>query len=311
MARIDEEAASWAARLDRGLGAVEQAALSDWLEADRRHQGALLRCQAAMSLLDRGRVLAGAGEEEAEVPDVTSPDRRRFLWAGGAAASLLAGGLALGLWPPGRRITTEIGEIRHVPLEDGSLAVVNSGSHLRVSYNSSRRELSLSDGEAWFQVAKNRDRPFVVAAGPALARAVGTAFDVRRGASRTEILVTEGTVEVWAADGRGAPVSVTAGHQAIIAANGAIERRALAPSALDQRLAWREGKIILDNLPLWAAAQEFNRYHLVQLEVDPAFSGRTMVGWFGTDDLEAFAQAASTIVGGRLEHDGKTLRIKK
>ncbi|WP_300117015.1 FecR domain-containing protein [Sphingobium sp.] len=311
MSKIDEEAATWAARLDRGLDHTEEAALSDWLSADRRHQGALLRCQATMSLLDRGRILAAAVGEEIEAADVASPERRRFLWAGGATAALLAAGVALGLWPRGQGITTEIGEIRNVPLEDGSIAVVNSGSHLRVAYNDSRRDLSLSEGEAWFQVAKNHDRPFVVSAGPAFVRAVGTAFDVRRGAARTEILVTEGTVQIWAAGSRSAPISIRAGHQATIASNGSIEQQALSPFALDQRLAWREGKIILDNMPLWAAAQEFNRYHRVQLQVDPAFSSRTMVGWFGTDDLEGFAQAAAAIVGGRLERDGKTLRIKK
>ncbi|WP_240502190.1 FecR family protein [Sphingomonas panacis] len=315
MSKIDTEASEWAARLDRGLTADEEITLNQWLSADRRHQGAFLRQRAALSLLDRARALRGkpiepvVGNENEEIDD--APSRRRLLKFGTGLAAMLAGGVAWQIWPRARRITTEVGEIRHVPLEDGSVAMVNSRSALRISFTEQRRDVTLASGEAWFQVAKNRERPFTVSAGPAVAQAVGTAFDVRRHADSTEIIVTEGIVRVWPLAATHAAVLVEAGHRAIVDQYGNLQRDLIDGPASDQRLAWREGRIVLDRMTLGAAVEEFNRYHVERLEVDPSLSDREVVGWFSTDDLDGFAATAASLVGGYVERDGATLRIKK
>ncbi|USI74774.1 FecR family protein [Sphingomonas morindae] len=299
---IDERACLWVARLDRGLSAAERAALESWLAADGRHRGALLRAQAAMSLLDRGRALSG-GEAEPEAGAgagaIARPDRRAALrLGGGALAASLVAALGWRAWPRGRRITTAIGEIRHLPLDDGSVAVVNSGSRLVVAFRPERRAIALARGEAWFQVAHNRARPFVVRAGDAEIEAVGTAFDVRRDGDATEVTVTEGVVRITAPGA--APRLLAAGDQARIGADG-VAIAALAPGASDRRLAWREGRIVLDDTSLAAAAAEFNRYHDDQLVVDERLAARRVVGWFQTDDLEGFARAGAAMVGGRVD----------
>lgn len=315
MSKIDSEASRWAARLDRGLSHDEELALEAWLDADRRHQGAFLRQRAALSLLDRARALHGKSIEpiDESLPEefVAVPSRRRLLQYGTGLAAMLTGGIAWQLWPKARRITTDVGEIRHIPLEDGSVALVNSRSALRIAFTEHRRDVTLTSGEAWFQVAKNRARPFTVSAGPAVAQAVGTAFDVRRHADSTEIIVTEGTVKVWPLAASHEAVLVEAGHRAVVDRFGALQRDLLDGRASDQRLAWREGRIVLDKMTLGAAVEEFNRYHVEQLEVDPSLSDREVVGWFSTDDLDGFATTAASLVGGHVERDGSTLRIKK
>lgn len=303
---IDETACHWAARLDRGLNDEEQSAFSAWMAADGRHAGALLRAQAAMSLLDRGRALGGAEDDPVEASALVT--RRGVLRLGGGLAAALAGGLAWKFWPVGRRIATDIGEIRRLPLEDGSLAVVNSGSRLRIAFSDTRRDIELASGEAWFQVARNRARPFTVSAGPAHVQAVGTAFDVRRHDGLCEVTVTEGTVKLWSTALGAEPAFVTAGHRASIGEEG-IQIAALAPTTTDRQLAWREGRIVLDNMTIAAAAAEFNRYHTQQLVVDPALADRQVVGWFSTDDLDGFAQASAAMVDGRVVRDGQVVRI--
>jgi transmembrane sensor len=304
---IDEAACNWAARLDRGLTDEEAGAFSSWMAADGRHAGALLRAQAAMSLLDRGRALGGADESDAaEAPAPVT--RRGMLRLGGGLAAALAGGLAWRLWPLGRRIATDIGEIRRLPLDDGSLAVVNSGTRLRVAFSETRRDIELASGEAWFQVARNRARPFTVSAGPAHVQAVGTAFDVRRHDGLCEVTVTEGTVKLWSTALNGDPAFVKAGHRALIGEEG-IQIASLSPAVSDRQLAWREGRIVLDNMSIGAAAAEFNRYHTQQLVVDPALADRQVVGWFSTDDLDGFAQASAAMVDGRVVREGQVVRI--
>jgi transmembrane sensor len=303
---IDDFACRWAARIDRGLDAPESAALETWLAEDGRHRGALLRALAGLSLLDRGRALGGLDDAPTE-----GIDRRRLLAAGtiGAAAAAVAGGVGIRLLTRGTSITTAVGEIRHMPLGDGSVAVVNSHTRLRVRFSEDRRDVELAEGEAWFQVAKNRARPFTVAAGPVRVQAVGTAFDVRRHGGASEVVVTEGKVKVWSVDSDAKPIFVSAGHRALVSDHVGVELAAVPPAAADQQLAWRQGLIVLDNMTLAAAAAEFNRYHDVRLEVAPALAGRRVVGWFRTDDLEGFATASAAMVGGRVERAPGVIRI--
>lgn len=305
---IDDLACRWAARMDRGLTTEEQVALEAWLADDRRHQGALLRAQAALSLLDRGRALNV--RDEAEPAEASHPGRRQFLRFGGAGlAAALAAGLGWRSWFSGTPINTGVGEIRRMPLVDGSLAVVNSASRIRVAFTPERRDIELAHGEAWFEVAKNRVRPFTVMAGKARVQAVGTAFDVRRNGDGSDVLVTEGTVKVWSVSSDAEPVLVTAGQRAVVRETGAVEVASLGPTMSDHRLAWREGRIVLDDMTLADAAAEFNRYHDRKLEIDPTLADRQVVGWFHTDDIEGFARAGAVMVSGHVEEDDKVIRI--
>jgi transmembrane sensor len=307
---IDDLACLWAARIERGLDEAEQQTLGQWLDADRRHRGALLRAQAALSLLDRGRALAPIEEEAIEREPEPAPDRRWVLkFGGGAMAAAIAGGIGLRVWPKGTPISTGIGEIRRLPLDDGSVAVVNSASRLRVAFTRDKRDIELAEGEAWFEVAKNRSRPFTVHAGPVRVQAVGTAFDVRRHDGGSEVTVTEGTVKLWSTASDTEPTLVSAGNRAMVSDTAGIEVALLKPAASDQTLAWRDGRIVLDDMTLAAAAAEFNRYHAEQLVIDPSLADKQVVGWFRTDDLDGFATASAAMVGGHVERDRNTIRI--
>jgi transmembrane sensor len=300
---IDDIACRWAAAIDRGLDGDEEARLAAWLEQDQRHRGALLRATAALGLLDRGRALSGRYDEDgAEKDGVPRRDRRHWRrWGGGALAAALVAGLGLGFWPDrAERIDTRIGEIRRMPLSDGSVALVNSGTTLRVAFTPAERHIDVRKGEAWFQVAHNPKRPFVVASGPYRVQAVGTAFDVRREGEAARVVVTKGVVKIWSVDSADPPRRVAAGEWAILHP-GRMAVRAMALQASDQQLAWREGRIVLDDMTLGQAVAEFNRYNNDQLEVAPSLAGRRVVGWFRIYDADGFAAASAAMVGGRVE----------
>jgi transmembrane sensor len=299
---IEEDACLWAARLDRGLSPDEQAVLSAWLAGDDRRRGALLRAQAGLSFLDRGRALAVAAEKAR-----AGIGRRRLIGTAAAAGALFVG-VGWNVWPRGQDYSTGVGEIRRIPLEDGSIAIVNSASHMRVAFTEQRRTIELPQGEAWFNVAKDRARPFGVGAGPVRVEAVGTAFSVRRLDDRSEVVVTEGVVTLWH-DGSRMPLHVGAGRRAVVGQGGAARVRDLNRREVEQQLAWREGRVVIDSLTLAAAAAEFNRYHRRQLQIDPALAGERMVGWFRTDDLDGFTRASAALVGGRVEQHGDVVRI--
>ncbi|NYT41918.1 FecR domain-containing protein [Sphingomonas sp. R-74633] len=309
----EDGAARWAIRLDAdALDASEQAALDSWLSVSAGRAGALLRAQATLSYLDRGRALAGMAADEIE-PDVARgwrPHRRALLaGAGGLAAALVA----LGWFRSGDQLVdTGIGELRRVPLADGSLATLNTRTRMQVDMIANQRTIRLEDGEAWFRVAHDKARPFVVEVGDIRVRAIGTAFSVRRREKGAEVLVTEGTIETWVVGQEARAHRISAGSRGFVPSIRAEIEVATAPQEIDRALAWRSGELALDGETLAYAAEELNRYNVRQLVIsDPKLREEPLVGYFRTTEPENFARAVATMVDARVVTEGDTIRIEK
>lgn len=307
---IEAEAVRWVVRLDREGRTSELAAdLDAWLSADTRRQGALLQAEAAWAMLDRGHMLAT--EDVAPAPAKPNVVRlpRRALFAG-AGAAIAAGVGAMIVMNLPDRYGTAVGEIRRIPLADGSTAAINTSSSIDVTLGARLRRVRLEKGEAWFQVARDASRPFLVEAGPVRVQAVGTAFSVRRRADGADILVTEGVVKVWVQGAEGHVVRLPAGSKAFMADNAAVSERAGEPSEIDRELAWRAGKIDLAGETLGHAVEEFNRYNARKLTVtDPALAEERLYGVFRTDDPEGFAGAVAASLHASVSSDPNQIRI--
>jgi transmembrane sensor len=311
---IDEEAASWAARVDaHGLDIEHDPQLQAWLNGDARRAGAFLRAQAAISFLDRGRALASTAPS-VEAIAAERPNRRAVIaGAGGTVVAALAGGLGIWALRP-QRLDTRLGEIRRVPLADGSLVAINTQTALDVTLKPKSRRVVLREGEAWFQVAKDPHRPFVVAAGAVRVRAVGTAFSVRRGdeaGAGVDVMVTEGVVETWIEGDPASRRRLSAGER-IILASTASPTVAESPSEIERSLAWRNGEIALDGESLEQAAKLFNRYNSRQIVIeDPVLARERFVGLFQTNEPESFAAAVAATLGAVVSDDQREIRISR
>lgn len=300
---IQNQAARWVARKDGSRWTQTcEAELEQWLALDPRHAGAMLRAEAAWMALDPAI---------AETEPVFPATRRRILVGAGSAvaASVVAGWFVLS---ESRSYRTAIGEIRRVPLEDGSIATINTDSRIEVDLGSAQRDVRV-EGEAWFQVAKDARRPFVVEAGRVRVRAVGTAFSVRRRVNGADILVTEGVVEAWSNGAEGHRIRLQAGDGAFVADDAGIVVKPLGPSSVDRALAWRGGKIDLVGATLAEAASEFNRYNRRSIVIsDAALGAETFDGTFRIDDPQGFASAVASSLGADVTlPDGKTIRISR
>lgn len=301
MSPIDKEALAWATRqAQRALTADEREAFERWCAADIRHQGALLRAVAINRALDQAMVQqtlrprrerlalewAGASWKQA-------CSRREFFLYGGAAAGVafLALSTVMSKGPDNAAYSTAKGEFRKVPLADKSVANINSGSQVEVKLTSQQRRVTLKKGEVWFEVAKDKSKPFIVEAGEVQVRAVGTAFGVRRFANGAEVLVTEGTVEVWSKEGRAQKRLLTAGERAFVADRASDITVARQPREVERKLAWREGKLVFNNQTLSEAVADFNRYSLRKIVIlDPHLGNKKLAGQYQIDAPESFAR---------------------
>ncbi len=292
---IADRAARWVAQMASGeWNAEREAELGRWREGDPRREGALLQAQAALAMIEAARVPALAANDADRYEGGVR--RRQFLIGGGAAVAGVAASIGFfDLISTGSTYRTKVGEIRRIPLDDGSTAAINTASRVSIDLRQDLRLVEVSEGEAWFQVAKDRQRPFLVEAGRVRVRAVGTAFSVRRLEKGADVLVTEGVVEVWADGAEGHIVRIAEGNRAYVGDNSFVEMANPRTSSVDRSLAWRAGKIDLVGQPLSEAVAEFNRYNKRKIVLlDPALGAEQFDGIFRTDDPIGFAEAIRT-----------------
>jgi len=297
----------WAIRLESApLPADERAELEAWLALDARNDGALLRAQATLSYLDRGRALKSA-------PLAANGNTRRTVLRLGTGAIAAGMAVAIGLLlPRGRTITTQVGEIRQVPLADGSTATVNTNSKVAVQFAPKLRSIRLAEGEAWFRVAPDKSRPFVVEAGDVRVRAVGTAFSVRRRNGSADVLVTEGVVETWVVGKESQRVRIAAGSKAFVSPDAGEITPTPASQEIDRTLAWRLGELALNGESLSYAVDELNRYNSKKLVIDDADLGREpLVGYFRATEPDNFSHAVAGLVGARVRDDGNVIHLSR
>lgn len=310
----ETRAVDFVSRMDTDRwSAADEHALQEWLAADPLRQGLLLRTHAAWLATDPA-LHDPAQPAEPAAPTARHYARRGVLGGIGAMAAAL--GALLLVRParaPGAAFSTRLGEIRKVPLADGSVMQMNSASAVEVSLEQTRRGIQLTSGEVWFKVAKDAERPFVVTAGHIHTEAIGTAFSVRMHDNAVEVLVTEGVVETWSERDAQQRLRLTAGQRATMSEFLAVRYASAESQSVDRALAWRNRMIDLNSTPLSEAAAEFNRYNRRQIVVeDPAIASEQFDGVFRVDNPEGFAEAVrnSLDVAVRLD-DPDVIRITR
>jgi transmembrane sensor len=304
---VADQAAEWATRIDGGsIDPDTHEGLRRWLDEDPRRRGALLRAEAALSFVDRGRALAGVVPKPEPRPIWI---RRKLMFAGAALAAGVVGVAILMMGP--HRYGTGLGEVRQVPLSDGSVVAINTQSTVEVAMHANVREVTLTRGEAWFRVAHDTKRPFIVSAGRIRVRAVGTAFSVRRRDEGADVTVSEGVVETWTIGEEERRVRIAAGAKAYVAEYEA-PKVVQASADVARSLAWREGQIVLEGETLDEAAAQFNRYNARKLLIsDPSLAEEKLVGQFRATEPMTFADAVATTLGATVVVEGDTIRLSR
>lgn len=275
-----------------------------WYHADPAHRVAFDRLQrdyehlSALPIHERQRLAATLLADAPAPPrhlwrPLTPPPRRRWLPA--AVAALLLAAVAaywVAPWTPHATESaswqTARGEHRVLPLPDGSTLTLGADSTVTIRYGADSRQVLLEAGEAYFEVARDRRRPFVVAAGGTSVRAVGTAFNIRRSDGRVAVAVSEGAVDVRRAEARNvverltAPFTtrpqpealrVTAGHRVVLDGNPQTTPRSH-PIDSESASAWRGRRLDFYDEPLAAVVATVNRYHSQDIVITDRALGR-------------------------------------
>jgi transmembrane sensor len=323
---IEQQAAAWLARRDSGdWTESDEASLRGWLEVSLAHRIAFLRLEAAWEETMRLKALTaglppGAGArsewrvpisfEERHASESPKGKSKRFL---AIAASLL---LVIGVMSlvgtsvfRGDRYSTPVGGTASVPLQDGSKITLNTASSIRVELTDQERYIELSQGEAYFDVAKDPVRPFVVSAGDKRIVAVGTQFSVRRNLNSLKVVVTEGKVRIEDPARPESAFLVSAGGIVKAESTGVIVQKRT-PLQAQEALSWRVGYLTFDDTPLADAVVEFNRYNAQEIIIkDPSASRIPLTGKFKATNSDAFIRLLEDGYGIRSERSGEKILL--
>lgn len=307
----EETAAAWAIRLAAGaLPREEQRQLDAWLAADIRHLGALVKARAQWSDLDRLGALAG--DHASAVPQQASRlqwNRRSLIAACLGGTGLVGLGWSI-LAPAGEYYATGVGEMRRIPLQDGSTLILNTHSAARVTFAEDRREVRLLQGEALFEVAHDLRRPFIVMTDSWQVRAVGTVFGVRLRGAEVDVTVSEGAVELNGKES-GQARRIAANEQSILAPMQPIRVEKIPVATVERRFAWLNGMVAFSGESLAEAVAEINRHNRQQIVVDEAVLARQpIVGAFKATDSETFAAAAAAALNAETVLEDGALHLR-
>jgi transmembrane sensor len=339
-----DQAARWLAKFAAGeVSASERADFQEWLAADPEHQRAYGEAQATWCDLDALAGLASTEGEALPAPlrhEVERCNARANLALAGSlrrsrarwlavAATLVMGVLGLMVLQRGQPhqasplgttlvLKTRVGERTQTALTDGSLIWLNTDTELRVAFSAAARQVEMVGGEAYFEVAKDPARPFVVSVGNRTITAVGTAFNVFSRDGETRVTVLEGKVEVRrrvppgleaavvGATAETAPDSPRAPEplppQPVAAAQMAIIDEAstfvaaLEPEAVSRQGTWRQGVLYFDHVTLAEIVAQLDPYLPARIVIaDPAIGEFVGGGVVHVDSAESILTAITRV----------------
>jgi len=360
---IETEACAWIAQLDGDRTPSEEdiAALKEWMRRSPIHQQELLRLAELWGDLNILTELAVPAETKGAHPARTLAARLKqknatfwqYLGNGLTPAYRMSMALVtiigLSFWynqqisPVHLTYSTAPGEQRLATLPDGSTLQLNTATQVEIDYSKDLRKIRLLKGEAHFQVAHNRNRPFEVYAGDGVVRAVGTAFSVYLKNRDVEVTVTEGRVELAAlmpptssltpstpptapAADQG-PANSSPGNSQPAATDPPVKMalatleagqtttfgqvvqpvKKLNSTDVMRKLSWRDGMLIFSGESLEEVVQQVSRYTNLSIVIaDPDIRDVRIGGYFQVGKTDAMFDALETSFGVQVERISST-----
>lgn len=322
---IKAEAALWFAKLRGADSDPElQQDFEAWLKENPAHELAYEQCCTLWLMTNNLREDEDIQRELISARQELEPGyRQRSVglnnpgsWLAYAAVLLLFGiGFIFSInYLSEEEFSTRIGEQRLVQLPDGSSAMLNTDTVISVHYSGKKRRIRLHQGEAYFDVHKDNQRPFEVSAAGSMVRALGTEFNVAIRQQTLSVDVADGVVELKSKHPLNAEQSLITEIREGEAVNykKGDEATKVEAARLARISAWQTRKIYFDADTLADAVAEYNRYITEEIiVVDNELNQQRITGIFHLGDLDTFVFSLEQALNARVEREGKHILIRK
>ena len=328
--RIQEDARAWFVRLNEGTVDDEiKTAFTNWVQESSDHADAFQKTQRVWQLVGGTDTALDdlTGLLKVEEPEVlsfsTAPKQHtnnRF-WAVGSIAACIAVALAVIFLTrpsvPDAPVSYSAGldGIMTLELDDGSRLTLRPSSTVEVAYSEDVRAVDLIEGRAFFDVARDTARPFIATANKTQVRVLGTAFDMRKDASLTNVAVIEGRVDI--VDMAGHPdhepdeiLTLVAGQQVQADAQGELsEIHNVDPELIT---AWIQGDLAYDGASLSEIIGDLNAYRADKIEIaDPSLEALSITTAFNVEQADQVLDTLAELYGIEIQRSGNTVRLTR
>jgi len=302
--QVREQAAHWDVRIRSPTCTTqERAEFEQWLQLRPEHAETFAALQQGIQVL---QLAAASHPRLRAMRDRAAALRRRAIiirWGGcvaGIAACAFIGVALIQMHghpdaPPqfASVFHTAVGERSSVQLQDGSEISLDTNSRVDIVYSKQERALEIAGGRAYFRVAKDASRPFIVTVADREVVAVGTEFDIRLDEEHVFVTLIEGQVDIRATE-QARDIStvqeLVPGERLVV--NRASGMATIARTDLAKIVSWRQGKVLFESTPLSEAVAEMNRYLAAPIVIDdPALAQLHVNGMFYTAQPENFIKA--------------------
>lgn len=317
---IQEQACLWVSKMDRSLSLEEKNDFIQWVNQSELHREILFdfaRLWDDLSVLNELSALFPIEKQKAKRR--AKSKLTRIAMAASIALAVLIGNYFHFAIPTHeqsnnqqfteiKNLKTVVGQQASFSLSDGSIIQLNTNSLVKINFSKDKRLLTLVKGEARFDVAKDKIRPFTVTVGNKSFTALGTIFNVeKKSEQEMELVVTEGKVLITKASEILDNISdafaklprdqlpgilVQSGEKAIIEKDLQAPVQKVSLGQVQKDLAWQQGMLIFEGESLVDALKEVSRYTSTHFEItDPQLANIKVAGYFKAGDIEGLLQS--------------------
>ena len=317
---IEQQASHWhQLQQERELSTDEHNTFQQWLLIDPAHEQAYERQSRVDELLsqavaespslshfDPEAALASLRQEEGKAASnatinatTEAANDSHYGWWAAAASVVFAIGLA---WltvfnnpetidqpiVSTERHQTQVAELKTIRLNDGSVIELAAASDISVTLSENRRNVQLTRGEAYFDIASDPQRPFNVNIDRTSVQVLGTEFNVRKSRNKIAIAVAEGqvAVEQHPKGQQQQSAELVAGQQVISTFDEGLSE--IETIDIDSIRAWQQGRLVFDDAPLSEVVEHLRRYYPKSITlVTPGIAKKRVSASFDTDAIES------------------------
>lgn len=318
--KINEQANYWYSCKKEGLKSFQKEPFEIWLEESDTHRKAyknLEKLERICTSFDDDYIDSLEAEVLKEAQE--SKSRSSFKYIGAAAVFILAvfvsafevyDNFAVSYE---KSYITQTKPIQELILEDGTKLALDARTKIKIEFYKNERRAELLAGQVMFEVAKDKNRPFIISSNYNEIQVLGTSFEVKNSEEQTKVKVLEGRVKVSSLNndnkivkmlsvlGKGDEVSLDKEGEIISLGKTKVENIAL----------WRDNKILFEKVSIKEASKELSKYIENKIQVEEEIAQLNITGKFFITKPKKFFEAISAIHPISIKSENNLITISK
>ena len=209
-------------------------------------------------------------------------------------------------------IYAENGQISKVELPDGSMVWLNSGS--KIIYNNhfaTKNRKVILKGEAFFDVKKGMEIPFLVSSNEITVKVHGTRFNIleNQSSSKIEVVLEEGKIELFNGNNESSLCILNPGELATI--NRQNRKLIISKVNTERHTSWKEGILNIYNQPLKEVVKLLENRYNQPFEYENEAAELLYTFTIKNESLEDILQLMESITPVSAHQKGNIIHIKK